>query len=297
MGCPMPSLLSKIMYRVISLSNLNQRLKRELEQNTLDKHPKAVPSRHMIKEYHIKTQTIDNHIVYTLSSSVSKTKIGIFYIHGGAYVHGLSFMHFRLFKSIIKETNATIIVPDYPLVPHASTEDIYEFLKQSYKNTMFNYEHVIIMGDSAGGGLSLGLAQQLVIEGILHHHLMLLSPWLDVSMENDMIDTLQTKDPILNKQALIEVANMYARGRDLKDSMLSPLYGDLKGISSFNLWIGTNDILYADARALSRKCKDNDIKIDMHVYQDMLHTWMFFGLKESNAMINEMTKLINDSFN
>jgi acetyl esterase/lipase len=277
---------------MLKKSNLNQKLRHEIDHNLLDQHPHDRPSRTMIKKYHIKTEHVGNHVVYTWSYQEKCDDCGIFYLHGGAYVHGLSKMHFRLFQSLIHQTGATMVVPDYPLVPHASVEDIYPFLKESYRVSMHPFKHVVIMGDSAGGGLALGLAQQLKRDGIDHVQVMLLSPWLDVSMDNITIDAIQPLDPILNRETLRIVGNMYARGRNLKDPLLSPLYGNLKGIEAISVWIGTRDILYADAIALAEKAKEESVVIDMNVYEDMLHTWMFFGLKESRKAINEMATTI-----
>ncbi len=288
----MPSFLSRVIDYILRKSRLNQKLREEIDQNTLDQHPRDVPSQALIKKYHIKTEYVTKHIVYTWSIQEKPGKIGIFYLHGGAYVHGLSKMHFRLFQSLIKQTGCTLIVPDYPLVPHASADEIYSFLIECYDNYMDQFEHVIIMGDSAGGGLALGLAQQLNQDGYRNHHLMLLSPWLDVTMENKEIDLIQPLDPILNRETLKIVGKMYARERHLKDSMISPLYGSLKGIDSISVWIGTKDILYADALALEALGKKESVSIDMRIYHDMLHTWMFFGLKESSQAIKEMAEHI-----
>jgi acetyl esterase/lipase len=120
----------------------------------------------------------------------------------------------------------------------------------------------------------------------------LLSPWLDVSMENQDIDSIQDRDPILNREALKMIGHMYGQGLKLTDPTISPLYGKLIGIDSIALWIGTNDILYADALALEKRLKDEDIDFKVFKHQDMLHTWMFFGIKESIDAIREMVSYI-----
>lgn len=290
----MPSFLSRMIYNILKKSNLNQKLGQEIDQNTLDMHPKDQPSRAMIKKYHIKTESITNHLVYTWSYQKNPNRLGVFYLHGGAYVHGLTKMHFRLFQSLINQTECTLVVPDYPLVPHASADDIYAFLRESYDVYMDSFDHVIIMGDSAGGGLALGLAQQLIKDGYDNLHLMLLSPWLDVSMDNPQIDAIQALDPILNKETLKIVGKMYAGERQLDDPMISPLYGSLKGIESIALWIGTQDILYADALSLEALGHQEHVEIDMKVYPEMLHTWMLFGIKESKDAIKEMANHIHE---
>jgi len=289
----MPSLMSRILYFILKKSKLNQKLRLEIDQNRLDEHPKDKPSSHMMKKYHIETKMNQDNIVYHWKKESRGSQRAIFYIHGGAYVHGLANMHFRFFESIIKQTGYDMIVPDYPLVPHAGEVEIYQFLIDSYHEMTKNHQEIIIMGDSAGGGLALGLAQRLTSLGYTdNHHLMLLSPWLDVSMENKDIDSIQDQDPILNRDALRRIGNMYGQGLKLTDPFLSPLYGKFKGIDTIALWIGTKDILYADALALEKRLKDEDIDFKMYTHQDMLHTWMFFGIKESVDAIHEMVRYI-----
>lgn len=292
--CHMPSVMSRILYWILKKSNLNQRLRLEINQNRLDQHPKEKPSLHMIKKYHIETSAVSGQLIYQWSKHPQRSQNAIFYIHGGAYVHGLSGMHYRFLESLIKQTGFDIILPDYPLVPDAKAEEIYAFLKDSYHEKMSYYQKVIIMGDSAGGGLALGLAQQLTNEGYRHkYHLMLLSPWLDVSMELPDIHVIQDEDPILNAETLKMVGEMFAKGHSIQDPLISPLYGEFIGIESIALWIGTRDILYADAKALQDKIKHTDIDFKMFVYPQMLHTWMFFGIKESNESVHEMVSYIH----
>ncbi len=289
----MPSLMSKILYYILKKSNLNQRLLLEIDQNRLEEHPKDIPPARMMKKYHMETKTYQDQAVYHFKKETRGSQYAIFYIHGGAYVHGLSNMHYRFLESLIKQTGYDMIVPDYPLVPHVGEVEIYQFLIEAYHDKTQNHQEIIIMGDSAGGGLALGLAQRLTAKGYSNkHHLMLLSPWLDVSMENPEIDSIQDQDPILNREALKTIGNMYGQGLKLTDPFLSPLYGKFTGIDSIALWIGTRDILYADALALEKRIRNEDIEFKMYVHHDMLHTWMFFGIKESVDAIHEMVRHI-----
>ena len=57
------------------------------------------------------------------------------------------------------------------------------------------------MGDSAGGGLSLAVTEQLKADGVrLPDELVLLSPWVDVAMDNEQISKYEPRDPFLSVQ-------------------------------------------------------------------------------------------------
>ena len=69
------------------------------------------------------------------------------------------------------------------------------------------------MGDSAGGGLSLALAEYFKAEGMrLPDELILLSPWVDVSMENEDIPKYQPKDPMIEAASAGAVAKRHIYG-------------------------------------------------------------------------------------
>ena len=294
----MSSQMSKIIYKVLKRSKLNTRLAIEIKNNQLEAHPQKKPSKHMMRTYHIETKTFFSRTVYYINLNNDLNQTIIFYMHGGAYVHGLSKMHYALFKKLIKYTQCVLVAPDYPLVPKASVDDIYLFLETSYLDLIKAHpkSKVILMGDSAGGGLALGLAMHLYKKHqIKDHQVMLLSPWLDISMENPRIKEIEDQDPILNLETLQCVGKMYARDLNIKDERLSPIYGSFECIQKIDLWTGTKDILYADALELEEKLKEQKHKLKVYTYDDMLHTWMFFGLPESKQSILEMIKVINHS--
>jgi acetyl esterase/lipase len=295
----MSSVMSRIVYKVLKKTKMNQQLKREIELGLLDQHPNRKPSKYMMKKYQIQVDSILDKNVYTWNNNSSSFDTVLFYIHGGAYVHGFGNIHFRFFKSLIKKTKCTIVTPDYPLVPKANAEEIYTFLKESYfhmKDT-HRQKNVILMGDSAGGGLALGLAQQLYKEGYKHEfNLILVSPWLDVSMKDELIDQIETEDPILNKAVLRSIGKMFCFNKDVTDPLISPLYGSLEGIDSIAIWTGTRDILYADAVRLEKSAIKQEKKIKMYIYKDMLHTWIFFGVPESKQAVDEISHYVKSIY-
>ncbi|TVP86097.1 MAG: alpha/beta hydrolase [Acholeplasmataceae bacterium] len=291
----MPSFSSRLLAIMLKTFKFNQRLTRDLESDRHHARPSKEPSSRMIKTYDISITLIQDRIVYQWNNRHDHDQMTIFYMHGGAYFYGLNKMHFKLFEKLINSTGCSIIVPDYPLVPHASAEEIHAFLEESYCELCKdkNQNRIMLMGDSSGGGLALGLAQQLVQHHQLRaHRIMLLSPWLDVGMNNEMISDIQRHDPVLNRETLRKIGNMYARHLSIQHPKASPLYGSLDGIQRISIWTGTKDILYPDAVSLQEKVKHTSVTCDLHVYEDMLHTWMFFGLPESRQAISDITNHI-----
>src|SRR5699024_7178341 len=181
------------------------------------------------------------------------------YIHGGAYVYRISRLHWNFLSRLVNELHCTIIVPLYPLAPEHTYQHtlsfIYEFYRQQVK-TVERGANMVLMGDSAGGGLALALAQLLKEKQHKQpEQIILISPWLDVSLSNPEVTPIEKQDPFLVRDGLIEAGKMYAGHTDTQHPKVSPLYGDLNGLGKITLFMGTHDILVADARKFVKRVK------------------------------------------
>lgn len=290
----MPSMSSKILYRIMKSFKFNQILKRDLDQQTISGTSKK-PHAYFKRVGSIQTLSIHNKDVFLIKSKKEDKQTWIIYLHGGAYVHGFQSFHWRFLKTLMKKTNDHIIAPDYPLLPNATSQDMYDMIYETYQ-FLLDHEHpqnIIFMGDSAGGGLALGFAQWLKQEKMrTPDSIILLSPWLDVTMNNPMITKIEPFDPILNREALRDIGFMLTKDEDPRHYRFSPLYGNLKSMGKIAVFSGSFDMLYADAVTLIDRAKEQDTFIKLQTYPWMIHTFMFFGLPESKQCLEDIVGLI-----
>ena len=188
----------------------------------------------------------------------------ILYIHGGAYMAEVTKDHWDFIKKIVEDTNATVIVPDYPLAPKYTYKEVFNMMEPLYKEIVskVDMEKFIVMGDSAGGGLALALEEKLSQEEIV------ISPWLDTRLTNPKIPEVQKRDRQLNKFKLQIAALGYA-GKDGKDNYLvNPIDGDLSKLKNTTIFTGTNDILNPDVYVLKEKAEKSNIEINIKEYKN-----------------------------
>ena len=76
-----------------------------------------------------------------------------------------------------------------------------------------------------------------------------------MSMENPIIDHIESKDIMLSKSGVISAKRMCAGSVDLKNSIISPLYGPFKNFIPTYIFIGENDIMKPDAELFVEKLK------------------------------------------
>ena len=205
-----------------------------------------------------------------------KSEKVILYLHGGSYVAETSSNHWKFLEKLVKDTNATIILPDYPLTPKYTYKDVFTMITPLYKEIIeeVSTDNLILMGDSAGGGMSLALLERLSEENVeMPYKTILISPWLDVRLENPEIDNVQKYDKDLNKESL-KIAGIAYAGKDGIDSYLvNPIDGDLSKLKNITIFTGTYDILNPDVHVLDEKAKEVNVSLEIKEYEGAGHIW------------------------
>ena len=131
------------------------------------------------------------------------------------------------------------------------------------------------MGDSAGGGLALGLYEKITQDNIeTPAKTILISPWLDVRLENDNIKDVEKNDTILNKETLKLAGIAYAGNDGINSYMVNPIDGDLSKIENVEIFIGTYDILNPDCKLLKEKANEVGKDIEIKEYDQAKHIWL-----------------------
>ena len=219
----------------------------------------------------------------------------IIYLHGGAYVNEILPFHWIMLDKLAKQLDCTFIIPDYPLAPIHSFEESYEKLTVLYQKVLKYYSNkkIILMGDSAGGGLALGLSLYWANLALPQpDKLILLSPWLDLTMNNPEIDKFIDVDPSLKKDELIVDANYWANGTDLKDYRLSPIYGDFSALKEVVLFVGTHELFYPDVTLLYEKLKEKNIKVELNIGQGLNHVYPACPIPEADEALRHIVEII-----
>lgn len=221
----------------------------------------------------------------------------ILYCHGGAYMAEMTKNHWEFLRQIVLDTNCTIIVPDYPLSPKYNYEDVFNMMIPLYKEIIdrIDTNNLVLMGDSAGGGMALAMVELIENEKIEKpDKTILISPWLDTKLENPKIEEVQQKDKILSKEKLILAGIAYA-GDSGKDSYLvNPIEGNLNNLKNLYIYTGTNDILNPDVHLLSEKAEKVGSKVTIKEYEGANHIWLIDKNSETNLYEEAYNSLIND---
>jgi monoterpene epsilon-lactone hydrolase len=260
----------------LGLSGIKKHFRKKLYSGAYPGQP-DLPPRSLLKKYHLQESLQAGRKIWKFSPPDNPTGQVVLYLHGGAYVANIQSIHWDLIGELIQRANLTVVVPDYPLAPTANCLETYDFISELFNQLIADIspEEVTFMGDSAGAGLALGFAQQLRDRGDpLPGQLILLSPWLDVTMTNPAISDFEDTDKMLDVNALLTAGKAYAGNLDPRDYRVSPLYGDFEDLPRISLFIGTNELLLPDARKLKAIMEEQGVPLNYYEYPHMFHAWV-----------------------
>lgn len=221
--------------------------------------------------------------------------VTVLYLHGGAYVNGFNAHQWRFLDGLASAVGCEIVAPDYHLIPYGDCDRAYGDLAGFYRDWVAAHpgRRLMLMGDSAGGGLALGLAKYLVYAGDpLPERLILLSPWVDVSMDNPEAEAMQGVEPMLHLDLMRVHGKWWAGTRDVHDWQVSPLYGDMAGLPPVTLYCGTRELLYPDILLTRDRLEAAGVTVDLHVGKGLNHDYPLMPIPEARRAREEIASLV-----
>ena len=161
-----------------------------------------------------------------------------------------------------------------------------------------NQKAIIIMGDSAGGGLALGFSMYLRDNKIdVSNKLILLSPWLDLDMTNMEVKIYEKLDPMLSILSLKVSGFAWVGGNKekLQNPYVSPIFGKFNDLPYIVTFVGTHELFYPDLVKLDNILNEEKIKHKSIVYDKMNHVFPILPIPEAKKVQNEIIEIIRNN--
>ena len=178
----------------------------------------------------------------------------ILYFHGGAYAVGSPFTHREITGLLARYAGLRLLSVDYRLAPENPFPAALEDARAAYAWLLeqgHDPAHIVLAGDSAGGGLCMSLLLSLRADGLpLPAAAALISPWADLAGTGESVRTRVGIDPLFSPPDLPIAAAHYLNGHNPLDPLISPVYADLRGLPPVLIQAGTDELLHPQALAL-----------------------------------------------
>lgn len=206
----------------------------------------------------------------------------VIYVHGGSYLNEIVRQHWQFIGYVARHAPANVTVPIYPLAPNGTAETVVPAMADLIAASP---RPVTLIGDSAGGGLALAATQLLRDTGRpVPHALVLISPWLDLTMSHPDQPELARVDPMLDVPGLAEAGRIYAAGLGPEHPLGSPLKGALDGLPPITVYTGTRDVLHPDSIVLAGHA-------EVVVWQGMPHVYPLMPTPEGAMARSEIARI------
>jgi acetyl esterase/lipase len=256
-------------------------------------HPKGP----FFKQNQVRTFKISNTQITEIKRNKTSNNLLIF-IHGGAFISGPAKHHWDTIQELSKQTKYTIWMCDYPKAPEHKISEISKNIDSIYNTALENYQpsQITFIGDSVGGTLITCLIQRLVKKSSeLPREIILISPVMDATMSNPEIDIIDPIDPMLSKVGVLSAKKMCSENNDLKNVMISPLYGSFERFPPTILFLAENDITYPDQLLAVNKLMKAKVTVEVIKGKSMPHIWPFLPvMKEAKTALKEVINRLNN---
>ena len=258
---------------------------------------KAFPTPPDVKVEHVTAGTVPSE---WLSAPGARADAAVLYLHGGGYVIGSPRSHRHLAAAIGRAASSPVLLPDYRLAPECPYPAAVDDAVAAYRWLLDHGNrpaHLVIAGDSAGGGLTVATLLALRDAGVpLPAAGVCISPWVDLTCGGGSYTTRAAVDPIVTREGVGAMATAYLAGKDPKTPVASPLFADLHGLPPLLIQVGDAEVLLDDAVLLAERARKAGVEATLDVWDAMIHVWHWFFpmLDEGQAAIDRIGEFVRD---
>lgn len=219
----------------------------------------------------------------------------ILYLHGGGYACG-DIEYASGFGSVLAtECGMPTFCLAYRLAPENKFPaalndalDAYEYLT----GHGYSPKHILICGESAGGGLAYSLCLKLKEKGLSQPAgIIAISPWTDLTLSGNSYKVNVDKDPTMTVERLKAFSQMYID--DPKDPYASPLFADLSELAPSLIFAGGSEIMLDDSVRLHDRLLEFGSESEITIKEDMWHAYPLYCLKEHTDDFESINQFID----
>ncbi|KAF8324003.1 alpha/beta-hydrolase [Clavulina sp. PMI_390] len=233
------------------------------------------------------------------------------YFHGGAFNYPVNAGHWKLCARFAAELGAEVTLVPTPLAPDNTADEVVPTLVRVYGEFLRRArgKEILFVGDSSGGNLALVVALAAAQAGLpVPHQLILISPWLDLSCTNPVIQSAQKVDPILSARRLRQKAANWVQGNNplpsdeltikLKDPYFSPIYASLApfvaGQTRLTVVSGTFDVLHPDIELFVEKAERAGVNLHYIEGKGQVHVFPLYArvLPEGKLALEKVVEAV-----
>ena len=200
----------------------------------------------------------------------------LLYIHGGGFISGSCQTHRMHVAKFALGSGLRTLLFDYRLAPEHPFPAALDDCLAAYRWLLdqgYDGDDIAVGGESAGGSLTLSLLLALKDRGIESPKAAFaISPVADLTCAAESFRYNADKD-IAPQGSWTVWTNMYIADNDPTQPLLSPLYGDFRGLPPLHICVGTHEIHLDDCRKTAERAEAAGVETTLSQWPGMVHAF------------------------
>ena len=227
----------------------------------------------------------------------------VLFLHGGAYILGSIESNRELAARISKSTRSRVLNIEYRLAPENPFLAAVEDATDAYRWVLdqgIDPAQIAIAGASAGGGLTVAALVSFRDSGSpMPACAVCISPWVDLECIGETMTSKASVDPMIQRDGLVGIANIYLNGPDPRTPLAAPLHVDLTGLPPTLVLVGTWETLLSDSTRLVEKAESAGVDVTLEQWDEMIHVWPIYApvLPEGQQAIDRIGEFVRQHQN
>jgi len=230
----------------------------------------------------------------------------VLYMHGGAFLTCGVNTHGRLVEALSKYADSPVLVVNYRMIPKHSIgqamddcQDAYQWLRLKG----YEPDQIVLAGDSAGGYLSLALAEKLHLEGELPAAVVTMSPLFEIDNEHRAQHPNIHSDAMFPPKAftaLVELVESAAKRRIVDgepERVYEPLDHIEPGLPRTLIHVSGSEVLLNDARKAAHMLAAAGVPVEVRVWPGQMHVFQLTApaVKEATRSLRQIGEYIREA--
>jgi monoterpene epsilon-lactone hydrolase len=218
----------------------------------------------------------------------------VLYLHGGGFLMYARSAYVGFLSRLANVLQARVVVPAYRLAPEhpfpAAIDDClhaYEALLEAGQAP----DQLMIAGESAGANATLVTLQRARQAGMpMPAGAIMLSGGFDFTWASPSIVDNEHRDVAAGSRGLAFLRRWYRPEVDARDPLISPIFGDFRGLPPMLFQTGGTEVLRDDSVRAAARAREAGVSVRLEVFPLAPHAWHQLGtwLPETRAALRQI---------
>lgn len=225
----------------------------------------------------------------------------ILYLHGGAFLACGGNTHAGIVTALSGYADCPVLVVDYRMIPKHSVGTAIDDCYEGYQwLRLLGYEpdQIVLAGDSAGGYLSLALAERLVDEGEMPAALVTMSPLFEIDNESRANHPNMHTDAMFPANAFDALVELIERAAKRKgEDVYEPLDHIESGLPRTLIHASGSEVLLSDARKAAHMLAAAGVPVELRIWPGQMHVFQLASplVSEAKRSLRQIGEYIREA--